>query len=216
MSLLNIKKVTTEGISVAGLSVMMDQEKIEFNSIGFANWDSFTYKPNAKFRIAHSDNAILINYQVEEDAVRAIYGEDNDKVWTDSCVEFFVSPTNDGLYYNIESTCIGTVLLGVGHDRHGRERASLDVLAGIQRWASLGREPFEEREGKCSWELSLIIPYTVFFKHSINSLDGVVIKGNFYKCGDKLSTPHYLSWNPIKTENPDFHRPDFFGELQFE
>nr|WP_321439227.1 carbohydrate-binding family 9-like protein [uncultured Bacteroides sp.] len=195
---------------------MMDQEKIEFNSIGFVNWDSFPYRPNAKFRIAHSDNAILINYQVEEDAVRAIYGEDNDKVWTDSCVEFFVSPANDGLYYNIESNCIGTVLLGVGEDRHGRGRAPLDVLAGIQRWASLGREPFEEREGKCSWELSLIIPYTVFFKHSINSLDGVVIKGNFYKCGDKLSTPHYLSWNPIKTENPDFHRPDFFGELQFE
>ena len=42
------------------------------------------------------------------------------------------------------------------------------------------------------------------------------IKANFYKCGDELQTPHFLSWNPIKIENPDFHRPDFFGTLEFE
>ena len=37
--------------------------------------------------------------------------------------------------------------------------------------------------------------------------------GNFYKCGDATEMPHYLSWNPIQTERPDFHRPEFFGEL---
>jgi len=216
MQQLKIKKLTTEGTSVAGLSALMDQENIKFNAIGCVNWDNFPYKPDVKFRIAHSDDAILINYKVEEDSVRAIYGEDNGHVWTDSCVEFFVIPADDGYYYNIESSCIGTILLAVGKDRNARERASFAVLDGIQRWASLGREPFDERIGTCSWELSLIIPYSVFFKHSINSLDGVVIKGNFYKCGDELKTPHFLSWNQIETEKPDFHRPDFFGELCFE
>lgn len=216
MQQLHIKKISTEGISVAGLSALMDQKKIGFNAIGCVNWDNYPYKPDVKFRIAHSDNAILINYKVEEDSVRAIYGEDNGKVWTDSCVEFFSIPANDGYYYNIEATCIGTVLLAVGKDRNAREHAPSEVLSGIQRWASLGREPFEERIGKCSWELSLIIPYSVFFKHSIKSLDGIAIKGNFYKCGDGLKTPHFLSWNQIEIEKPDFHRPDFFGELCFE
>lgn len=216
MQQLNIKKLITDGISVDGLSVLMDQEKIGFNAIECVNWNSYPYKPNVKFRIAYSDDAILVNYQVEEDTTRAKYVEDNGRVWTDSCVEFFVIPANDGLYYNIESNCIGTVLLAAGKDRHAREHASSDVLSGIRRWASLGREPFKERIGKCSWELSLIIPYTAFFKHSIKSFDGIMIKGNFYKCGDELKTPHYLSWNQIKTEKPDFHRPDFFGELCFE
>lgn len=216
MQQLNIKKITTEDLSVASLSAVMDQEKIEFNTVGCVNWDSYPYKPKVKFRIAHTDNAILLNYQVEEDSVRAKYGEDNGSVWTDSCVEFFVSLANDGLYYNLESNCIGTVLLGVGNDRHDRERASSDVLSGVQRWASLGRNPFEERVGHCSWELSLIVPYTVFFKHSIKSLDDATIKGNFYKCGDELKTPHYISWNLIETEKPDFHRPEFFGKLCFE
>jgi hypothetical protein len=67
-----------------------------------------------------------------------------------------------------------------------------------------------------TWEVALIIPYAAFFKHQIQSLDGKEIKANFYKCGDELQTPHFLSWNPIKIEKPDFHRPDFFGTLEFE
>ena len=39
------------------------------------------------------------------------------------------------------------------------------------------------------------------------------LRANFYKCGDKTAHPHYLSWSPIHTEKPDFHRPEFFGEL---
>ncbi|MDR1556412.1 MAG: hypothetical protein LBS88_05185, partial [Tannerellaceae bacterium] len=35
------------------------------------------------------------------------------------------------------------------------------------------------------------------------------------KCADDTDTPHYLSWNPIAVSAPDFHRPDFFGEIYF-
>jgi len=37
---------------------------------------------------------------------------------------------------------------------------------------------------------------------------------NFYKCGDGLSKPHYLSWKPIVAEKPDFHRPEFFSTIE--
>lgn len=47
-------------------------------------------------------------------------------------------------------------------------------------------------------------------------LDGKTMKGNFYKCGDKLQTPHFLSWSPIGLERPMFHCPAFFGTLSFE
>ena len=32
------------------------------------------------------------------------------------------------------------------------------------------------------------------------------IRANFYKCGDKTAHPHYVSWAPINTPQPDFHR----------
>ena len=39
---------------------------------------------------------------------------------------------------------------------------------------------------------------------------------NVYKCGDNLSQPHFLSWQPIHTDKPNFHVPQFFGEVEFE
>jgi hypothetical protein len=108
------------------------------------------------------------------------------------------------------------ILIGAGAERNDRERASQEVMDQVKRWASLGRQPFNERIEECNWEVALIIPYTAFFKHNITSLDGKTITANFYKCGDELQTPHFLSWNPIKIEKPDFHRPDFFGTLEFE
>ncbi|MFR4039417.1 MAG: carbohydrate-binding family 9-like protein, partial [Butyricimonas faecalis] len=39
---------------------------------------------------------------------------------------------------------------------------------------------------------------------------------NIHKCGNKLPHPHFVTWNPIPTEKPDFHRPEFFGTLIFK
>ena len=157
-----------------------------------------------------------MHFNVKEASIRARYSKDNDAVWTDSCVEFFSIPAGDGIYYNLECNCIGTVLVGAGAERANREHAPQELLADVQRWSSLGNEPFDEQVAETSWDVALIIPYTVFFKHTIDSLDGKTVKANFYKCGDELQTPHFLSWNPIKIEAPDFHRPDFFGTLEFE
>jgi hypothetical protein len=55
----------------------------------------------------------------------------------------------------------------------------------------------------------------VFLLNKFNTLDGLEAGGNFYKCGDHLKVPHFLSWNPIKTEKPDFHLPAFFGKMRF-
>ncbi len=41
------------------------------------------------------------------------------------------------------------------------------------------------------------------------------MSANFYKCGDKLTVPHFVTWNSIGTNKPDFHQPKFFGELYF-
>ena len=43
-----------------------------------------------------------------------------------------------------------------------------------------------------------------FLSMPLPGLDGMSIRANFYKCGDELQKPHFLSWNPIKIEKPDF------------
>lgn len=216
MKELKVKKISENITDAAAVPALLDKENVAFQPIDIVNWEAYPYKPVVKFRIAHTDNSILLQYKVKEASVRAKYGNDNGSVWTDSCVEFFLIPGNDNTYYNFECNCIGTVLLGAGSGRNDREHAGQEVMETIKRWASLGREPFEERIGETEWEVALIIPYTAFFKNQVNSLDGRDIRANFYKCGDELQTPHFLSWNPIGVENPNFHLPEYFGILRFE
>ena len=201
----------------AALPQVLDSVGVPFESINHVNWpDEYPYRPEVKFRLGYSPNGLLVHYLVTEDSVRARYGQDNGHVWTDSCVEFFCQFEAGDIYYNIETNCIGTVLLGAGKGRENRELGDADSVGSIQRWASLGRKPFEEREGQVTWELALIIPFTAFFKHRLRSFEGKTVRANFYKCGDELKQPHFLSWNPIELPKPDFHCPKFFGLLDFE
>lgn len=216
MKELKVKKVSAANLSVESVPALLDQEKVAFQPINTVNWASYPYCPDVEFRMAYTENAILLNYKVREGSVRAVAGKDNGPVWEDACVEFFSVPAADGVYYNVECNCAGTLLIGAGTGRNNREHAPQEVLDKVERWSSLGREAFEERVGECSWELALVIPYSAFFLHKVTSLEGKTIRANFYKCGDGLQTPHFLSWNPIAIEKPDFHRPDFFGTLVFE
>lgn len=212
-----IKKVSDAGISIEAIPALLDQERVAFEPITCVNWAEYPYAPEAKFRIAHTGRHILLNYVVTEASVRAMAGADNESVWEDACVEFFSIPqTADGIYYNVECNCVGQILMAAGAKREGREPAPQAVIDTIERWCSLGREGFAERIGVCTWQVVLRIPCSAYFKHHLTDLSGITMRANFYKCGDKLQTPHFLSWNPIKLPSPNFHCPPFFGEVTFE
>lgn len=213
----NVKRMAS--VAAAAIPAAMDEAGVAFSPIGNVCWaEAFPYKPDVKFRMAHCGDAVLLHYVVTEDCVRATCANDDEAVWNDSCVECFLSPAPPyDTYYNIECNCTGTLLVGYGHPKRfgARERGGLEVTGLIERWASLGREPFGERRAKTTWEVALRIPLAVFFAHKIASLDGLKAKANLYKCGDALPVPHYLAWGSILTEKPDFHRPDFFKEIVF-
>lgn len=180
------------------------------------NWAAqFPYKPDAKAFLWHNGKELFISYEVDEDHVAALAREDNGEVWNDSCVEFFISFGDDG-YYNIEASCIGRILISHRRGRSiGVEFAGDDILAGVERFPSLGEKPFELRRQEGSWHLTLKLPASTFFRHRFEGFGGLTARCNMYKCGDKLPRPHFLSWQPVRTENPDFHCPEFFSEIIF-
>ncbi len=61
--------------------------------------------------------------------------------------------------------------------------------------------------------MTLVIPPEALFRHKITDWSGVEARINLYKCGDNLSHPHFLSWRPIQTDKPDFHRPEYFERV---
>lgn len=216
MKTIEVSKLnTTQKIpSMAEVSARLD-ELGEGHAVDTVNWKDFSYKPWVRFNIAWGENEIYIKYYVRESNVKAEKSKTNEMVCEDSCVEFFVSPSDDGLYYNLEFNPIGTALMGSGHGRHDSTRADARIVDGIRRLTSMGDSPFGEISGDLQWTITLAIPLETFFHHKTGSLKGKSFRANFYKCGDKLSNPHFVTWNPVGTEKPDYHRPEHFGILKF-
>lgn len=189
---------------------------VEASEIKQINWpDDFPYAPKVTFKAAHNGKILFLDFHVDEEVTMAQVAEDNGEVWTDSAVEFFVTFDDKG-YYNFEFNCIGKALLGFRKVKPEAVHADPAVMEMIRREPSLGGEPFVEKNIKGGWDLKVGIPMEAFFGHSFKTLDGLHARGNFYKCGDNLSKPHFLSWTPIDTAKPNFHMPEFFGRLIFE
>lgn len=178
------------------------------------NWpELFPCKPEVTLDLRHSGDILHLHYRVKSDCVRAVCEADKERVWEDSCVEFFFRPQGSESYYNLECTCIGKIYLCSGSDRHGRVPLPDEAYASIRRECSLGSEAFGLREGIQEWEVSLEVPASVY---GLESFEGCSGTANFYSCGDGLPVRHYLSWAPIGTERPDFHRPEYFETIEFE
>jgi hypothetical protein len=200
--------------SLEKISSMLDGQKDRL-VVDTINWKGFEYKPEVSVALAYGDKGIYIKYYVKENYIKAEKTESNEMVCEDSCVEFFVSPETDGIYYNIEFNAIGTCLLGSGTDRASSKRVDPAIISKIRRITSEGTKPFKEKTGEHIWTITIAIPFVVFFRHKIISLKGKTFMANFYKCGDKLSVPHYVTWNQVGTKEPDYHRPEYFGMLKF-
>jgi hypothetical protein len=180
------------------------------------NWEAaFPYKPNLKFRIGHTGNEIWLKYYVQEKNILARETRINGDVYKDSTVEFFMSIDGEN-YYNFEFSCIGTPHVAYGPGRGNRTLISTEILEKIEIKSTLGDQPFSEKSGNFEWEMMIRIPLSCFTFDNIKTFDKLNATANFYKCGDETSDPHFVSWNPIKSENPDYHRPEFFGRVEFE
>lgn len=170
----------------------------------------------ASFNIYHDGTHIYLTYFVKEEQVRAVNTEFNSPVWEDSCVEFFFSPPGVGdSYYNFEFNAIGAVLGAFGKNRYERNPLQPSTLEKIEVIPSLGRNPLGSIDKPTRWNLWVKIPVSVLTFSHIEDLSELDAHGNFYKCGDLLDHPHYLSWKPVLSPDPDFHLPNYFGQLSF-
>ena len=91
MKKLSIKKLNASSVEASTVPALLDAQGIEWNAIACVNWAEYPYRPDVKFRAAHTGDAILLHYQVTEASVRAVALADDGKVWEDACVEFFLS-----------------------------------------------------------------------------------------------------------------------------
>ena len=182
-------------------------------AVDVVDWpDEYPYKPEVNVRVAHDGTCILLGFEVTEINPRAVETISNGSVWEDSCVEFFVKECGSPYYYNFETNCIGTSLAAKRRSREDFKHFDEAAISRIIRRPSLGKEPVDI-SGPASWHMEVEIPFELFC-----GCGGVPerLEANFYKCGDKTAEVHFLSWNPVLADTPDFHRPQDFGVLILE
>lgn len=213
---LTVKEILSKSSLDLDIAEELLERFAEFQFIETINWKEFPYKPEVKFKIAYCQDQILLKYYVNEEIIRAKETRVNGDVYKDSCVEFFISTNGNKAYYNFEFNCIGTPHCGYGVARSVRALTDPKILKLIKVRSSLGDQPFEEKTGGHQWEMMIIIPKECLTHDQDIVLKGLKARANFYKCGDETSKPHYVTWNPIGTETPDYHQPEYFGELTFE
>lgn len=187
-------------------------DKLSPQKIDHLLWSKDGYKPDVIFKIAHNNACVFLRFAVFENHIAAVHVNVNDPVYLDTCVEFFIGIGNDDEYYNLEFNRLGTCCVGYGAGKKDRQDVAATEIEKIR-----SRRKMVAADGGFiyGWQLELIIPVTVFAHHPDVSLNNLFCKANFYKCGDNLPQPHFLAWNNIESDQPNFHLPQFFGNLQF-
>ncbi len=162
----------------------------------------------AQAKLCRDDNSLWVRMEAVESPIRATLTGKLDQVCNDSCLEFFFAPLEgDKRYFNFEFNPLGTMYLGFGAERPTRVRQIVKKPEELFRPA-----PFHTEKG---WGLVFRIPAEFVALY----FPGYAFRGesgaNFYKCGDRTETPHYLAWAPLTSPTPDFHRRQDFGKLRF-
>ena len=185
--------------------------------------ESSEHRPRTQVRLLYDDTALHGIFRVEDQYVRCVHEGFQQPVCRDSCVEFFFKPDIGRGYMNLELSCGGSFLCYHVHDwrRIGDEGLagftplSADLGQTIGVWHSLPRRIEPELSEPTTWVLQFRLPLTVVeaFTGDLGPLQGRRWSGNFYKCGDQTSHPHWASWAPVRALN--FHLPECFDELLF-
>lgn len=188
------------------------------------SWYEGGPKPLTTGRACYDDDAIYLQFFVEDENISADVTTLNGPTFEDSSVELFADPTPeaDSMYFNFEPNCCGQFKVAwqeAGWQERGLERdlISPELAARISIETSVpGSTTAGHREE--GWWLAAAIPFEVLSELTgcdVSPTAGTEWRGNFYRSG-VASDSQKATWNPIEKPEPEYHSPEYFGRLLFE
>ncbi len=171
-------------------------------------WMENGYAPKVEVYLCHDGDRMLVSFKVFEDVVVARERRDNGKIWCDSCVEMFLRPfDDDDRYINFEFNPYGAAVMSIGAGREDRQA----LVFGYKDRLKVVPRHFDG-----GWSLAFEVPFGMLseiYQREEKIGRGARISANFYKCGDETPYPHFGMWREVESDVPNFHLPEFFGEL---
>lgn len=204
----------------------------EFNSPSWSNApampiacvrpESSDHTPETALKLLYDNRGIYGLFLVRDRYVKCVATKWNDMVCCDSCVEIFIQPSGGTGYNNFEINASG-IMLAMHIDNSRRDQRGIaqsrflteQEREGIKIYHTMPDSITEEITTPIEYRVGFFLPFSIFRQtnHAPIPVKGTVWHANAYKCGDKTSHPHWLSWRPVSSLN--FHLPECFGQLIF-
>jgi hypothetical protein len=178
-----------------------------------------SFRPIVYMKMMYDEANLYLIFKVKDKYVRCINTEINGDVWEDSCVEFFFAPNLEysNNYFNLEINCGGTPLMFYNEPNKDYKPLPVELIKGIKIAHSLPVRIDSEIKENITWTLEYKLPLSIINKYLEfeEPKKGVIWKVNFHKIAENNSNPHYITWSPIGGEEPNFHQPEYFGNIEF-
>lgn len=183
--------------------------------------ESSTHRPQTFARLLHDQRNLHGIFKVHDRFVRCTRTGYGSEVWKDACVEFFIEPKPGRGYFNFEFNCGGAFLCNhiVDPARTANffkqaTRVPAEIAQTVTVRSTLPRIVDPEVTEPVTWFLQFSIPFAVMAEYigPFGEVSGQTWRGNFFKCAEDNSHPHWASWSPVEEFN--FHLPRCFGEIR--
>ena len=197
----------TELYTITKVEESFDWEEIPVLSVDKVLWEpDYGIRANAQF--GYDDDTLYVHLRAEEEDIRAEYTEPLSPVYKDSCLEFFFMPENGDRYFNFEINPNGCLYIGFGYNK----------MDNVSLYRADMEEMFQIKPNRLDdgWEVYYSIPLEFIRVFYPDYEFTGALKANVYKCGNETLHKHFLAWNSVGTEKPDFHQPDYFGKMIFQ
>ena len=187
-------------------------------SVDLYPWYQSGDKQPTTARMLYDTTTLYLQFLCEDKHIFSETTELNGPVCRDSCVEFFAMPNQMRRqeYFNLEINACGTLLLGWGV-KGDRRRISQEMASRLTIVTSVPEPTKDESPDDNGWWVAAAVPFDLlseFTERTIQPGSGGEWYVNFYRCGGRTDD-QYACWWPIETPTPDFHRPEFFGQILF-
>jgi len=164
----------------------------------------------AKAKLLWSDSAFYVRFEANQIEPLVVSKTPNLKsktegLWDRDVCEIFVAPNpkESNKYFEFEIAPNGEWIDLKIHRMSDERKADLNYQSGMESAAKI-------EIGKVL--MAMKIEWKAFGK-TPKVKD--IWKGNLFRCVGSGETRGYLAWSPTKTETPNFHVPEAFGEFEF-
>jgi len=179
-----------------------------------------TYATSA--RLCWDDENLYLAFRCEDPLIWATMTQRDEHLWDEEVVEFFVSPSGDlRRYFEIEVNPLG-VICDLDITNHYTYKVGSESISGDIDWNAENMRVAVTVDGKVndpqttdiSWTVEIAIPFGDLGR--LTPTPGEVWRCNLFRIDRGAeSGDEFTCWSPTLVDPPAFHRPQYFGFLEF-